>query len=261
VPQVLNVLLSHQRPPDFALLLQYWRAVMGDVHILLVYGGSADHFEHIAHEPKLFVADPRLRTRDHQREHQSITSLIRMVSAWMSTAASHFDFVYLAEYDHLPLVQDLNERQVARLQSERADLLGFNLHRIDGTSHPHYLYHSADPRFEQWLNDVSVRSDKSVTLSMLGTGSFWSRDCFDAVAAFEEPHAMYFEIYLPTLAHHLGFRARDWTEQNAFVSNKGDRWREIESARAAGAWTLHPVKSTLSEAITGRSPGVQRQPG
>jgi hypothetical protein len=77
---------------------------------------------------------------------------------------------------------------------------------------------------------------------MFGTGSFWTREAFCAVAATEEPFPIYLELYLPTLAHHLGFRVRDFTEQNRFVRITKDETESIEQARAEGAWTLHPVK-------------------
>jgi hypothetical protein len=78
---------------------------------------------------------------------------------------------------------------------------------------------------------------------MFGTGSFWKREAFEAVAAFNEPFPIYLEIFLPTVVHHLGFRLRDYGEQNRFVSATGDRSREIKQAQSAGAWTLHPVKN------------------
>jgi hypothetical protein len=81
---------------------------------------------------------------------------------------------------------------------------------------------------------------------MLPTGSFWHRKPFEEVAAREEPIPVYVELYLPTTAHHFGFRVRDMPDQNPFVLAVGDHGDKIESARAAGAWTLHPVK-TLPE--------------
>jgi hypothetical protein len=70
----------------------------------------------------------------------------------------------------------------------------------------------------------------------------WTREAFEEVARLGDPIPMYVELALPTLAHHLGFRVRDLTDQNRFVSALGNRVQEIDSARAAGAWALHPVK-------------------
>src|SRR6202007_265851 len=85
------------------------------------------------------------------------------------------------------------------------------------TNNPHFLYHSANRKFGQYWTEVTKRSEPRIVLSMFGSGSFWPLEAFSAVAAAEEPFPMYMEIYLPTLAHHLGFRVRDFSEQNRFV--------------------------------------------
>lgn len=240
MPDVLNVLMLHQGPAFVDQLLRYWAPVAGAENLLVVHGGTESDFGELRHAAKIFVADPRLRTRDHPRERQSITAVLHAVRDWMG--GRDFPFLSFCEYDHLPLVRDLNARQIERLEKEQADVLAFALKRVDGTSDPHYLYHAADPRFHPFFASVSCRAEPLTTLSVLGTGSFWRRRAFDTVAARDEPFPMYQEIYIPTLAHHLGFRVRDFGEQNAFVSPAGERGGEMESARAAGAWTLHPVK-------------------
>lgn len=240
--EVLNVLMVHQGAAAVDPLLQHWTTIANPGNLLLTHGGTEADFQQISHMQKVFVTDRRLRTRDHQRELQSITGVFKRVRDWIATSGRDFEFLYFAEYDHLPLVADLNERQISRLRSEGADALGFDLQRIDGTSHPHYLYHTANPRFHAFFSGISGRTDKTVVLAMLGTGSFWSHDAFDCVARFDEPFPMYQEVYIPTLAHHLGFRLRDYGEQSAFVSAAGDRSSEIAAAGESGAWTLHPVK-------------------
>ena len=80
---------------------------------------------------------------------------------------------------------------------------------------------------------------------MLGTGSVWTREAFLAVAAVPEPFPIYLELWLPTVAHHLGFRVRPFQGEAAtgHVRNLGVfSVRETERARRAGAWTAHPVK-------------------
>ena len=150
--------------------------------------------------------------------------------------------MHFAEYDHLPLVPDLNERQIERLTAEGADLLAFHVHRVDGTNNPHFLYHVADDKFMSYWSGISRRAEADVVLSMFGSGSVWNREAFCAVCAVKEPFPIYMELYLPTLAHHLGFRARDLTEQNRFVRALASEIDPIDKARAQGAWTLHPVK-------------------
>ncbi len=239
---VLNVVLSHQPPADVDRLATYWESLIENGHVLVAYGGSRESFDEIQFQRKLFVDDAGLRTRDHQREGQSYTAVFKEVSRWLKTNSHRADFVTLYEFDHVPLVPDLNVRQIERMRGERADVVAYHLARVDGTSHAHYLYYAANAEFACFLRDLSVRTDQDAVLSMFGTGSCWTREAFDAVAEFNEPFPIYFELYLPTLAHHLGFRVRDYATQDAFVSNLGDRGAEIQTARERGAWSLHPVK-------------------
>lgn len=246
MPTVLNVLMAHQGAAYIAQLLERWKDVTDPGNLLLAHGGSEADFREVAHPQKVFIPDRRLRTRDHQREMQSITGVFHAARDWMQTSQRSYDFIYFSEFDHLPLVPDLNARQIKRLSDERADVIGFHLQRIDGTSDPHYLYHLSNPNFRPFFRALTKREDADVALGMMGTGSFWKRNAFESVAAIDEPFPIYQEVYVPTLAHHLGYRLRDWAEQNRFVLNKGDRGGELSEAVRAGAWTLHPVK-TLPE--------------
>jgi hypothetical protein len=239
VNEVLDVVLVHQSDPEVQQLVDFWSNTIAPRHLLIAHGGTREAYESVRYAPKIFVEDSRLRTRDHQRELQSLTALFKDVRSAVHTAPR---FVFFAEYDHLPLANDLHERLVETLTSEDADVLAFHLHRVDNTNHPHYLNHVAQPRFKEFLHEITIREKAGVVLSMLGTGSFWKWEAFYAVASVDEPFPMYSEIYLPTLAHHLGFRLRDCAAQNRFVSPRGDRSSELKLASAAGAWTLHPVK-------------------
>ncbi|HEY1769202.1 MAG TPA: hypothetical protein VGG02_02985 [Chthoniobacterales bacterium] len=238
---VLVVLLSHQLPSDLERTMETWRSVVSADSLLLAYGGASSNFSKIDFEQKVFISDPRLRLRDQQREHQSWEGVVQAANDFLQNSAHQY--LYLVEYDHIPLRGDLLDRLKERLLTEQADVIAHHLHRIDGTSSAHYLYHKNEGRFHDYFARISKRDEKGVILSMLGTGSFWKRKAFKAVAACEEPFPIYVELYLPTLAHHLGFRLRDLTDQNRFVMHLGDRGSEIEEARRQGAWTLHPVKT------------------
>src|ERR1041384_402503 len=126
MPSVLNLILSHQPATAIARMIGYWERCVSRNSILIAYGGANSQFEQIQHQQKFFVDDPRLRTRDHQRELQSYTKLLQLASDFLNSRGDEFQFVHLAEYDHLPLVADLNERQIERLTAEGADLLGFH---------------------------------------------------------------------------------------------------------------------------------------
>jgi len=239
---VLNVILSHQSAQAVAKMIAHWNSCVPNESILIAYGGQEAEFDSVQHKQKFFVDDPRVRTRDHQRELQSYTSLFRLTAEFLNTRGDQFEFVHFAEYDHLPLALDLNRRQIQRLNAEEADLVGFHLRRVDDTSDPHFLYHAADDKFMTFWAGISRRDKSEVVLSMFGTGSFWTRESFLAVANVTEPFPIYMELYLPTLAHHLGFRVRDLADQNRFVRALEHEICSIDQARAEGAWTLHPVK-------------------
>ena len=239
---VLNVILTHQPAGEVAKMIAHWSLSVPVRNILIAYGGKDNEFNRIEHPQKFFVDDPRLRTRDHQRELQSYTQLLKSAAQFLSSHGSEHQFIHLAEYDHLPLVPDLNARQIERLKTEGADLLGFHICRVDDTSNPHFLYHTHDERFMQYWAKISRRSELEVVLSMFGSGSFWTREAFCTVCAMEEPFPIYMELYLPTLAHHLGFRVRDFAEQDRFVRALANEVPGADEARREGAWTLHPVK-------------------
>ena len=239
---VLNLILSHQPAAAVAKMIAHWSHCVPSKSILIAYGGTRKEFDALHHDQKFFVDDVRLRTRDHQRELQSYTRLFQAAAEFLKAEGGQFQFVHFAEYDHLPLISDLNERQIQRSTAEGADLLAFHVHRVDDTSNPHFLYHSADDRFMSYWARITRRPEPEVVLSMFGTGSFWTRDAFCTVSAAQEPFPIYMELYLPTLAHHLGFRVRDFAEQNRFVRVLKDETDNVDLARKEGAWTLHPVK-------------------
>jgi hypothetical protein len=249
--RVLNLLLTHQSAAEIGRMLDWWKQYTPVDQLLVAFNGPAATFQAIAHPAKIFVDDERLRTLAHSRERQSYTSVLRETAAWMQ--GRDFTHVLFAEYDQVPLIADFNARQLARLEEEHADILAFQLARVDGTNQPHFLYHAFLPGFwSHWAN-ISVRAQKTVILSMFGSGTFWTREAFEAVAAMEEPFPVYLELYLPTLAHHLGYRLRDWGEQNQFISSLGDFADEVDEARKRGAWMLHPVKSLWSQAPIARA--------
>ena len=239
--RVLNLLVTHQPPAAIERMLAWWRDYCPPDNLLLAFNGDDASFGQIAHPQKVRIEDERLRTRQHSRERQSFTAIYRETSRWL--AGRDHTHVHFVEFDQIPLVPDFNARQVARLEEEHADVLGFELARVDGTSQPHFLYHAALPGFADFWREISVRQDKQVVLSMFGSGSFWTRAAFDAVATLDEPLPIFLELWLPTAAHHLGYRLRDWREQGRYISSLGNFAGRFDEARRAGAWTVHPVKS------------------
>jgi hypothetical protein len=221
-------------------MLEWWRAFVPLEDVLIVAGGTHADFDGIAHPEKIHVADPRLHTSDHQRELQSYTGVYAAIAQWL--AARNFTHILFCEYDHLPLVSDFDRRYLDRLAAEDADVIGCQVRRVDGTSDPHYLHHRVLPGFDEYWEKISRREDRRVILSMFGSGSFWTREAFEAAAQSIEPFPIYLELYLPTLAHHLGYRLRDLPEQNAHVRVLPYLDDRVEAIRRTGAWSAHPVK-------------------
>ncbi len=227
-------------------MLEWWRGCVPLEGVLIVAGGTRSDFDGIEHAQKVHVTDPRLHTLDHQRELQSYTGTYATISQWL--AGRDFTHVLFCEYDHLPFGPDFNQRYLDRLTTEDADLIGCQLRRVDGTSDPHYLQHQALPGFHEHWEKLTVREDRRVILSMFGSGTFWTRDAFEAVAASRESLPFYLELYLPTLAHHLGYRLRDLPDQNPHVRVLPYLDDVVAEVRATGAWGAHPVKYAWSGA-------------
>jgi len=243
VSRVLNVILSHQPRVELERLLEWWSAYAAVQDLLVTYGGTEDEFKRLPDVSRIFVSDPQLRV-DKVREKQSYTGVWRAASRWLAERGNEsFSHVYFAEFDHLPLVSDLGVKLVERLEKDEADVLGHRLRRIDGTSNVHYLYHLGDPRFMNFWRRISVRSNKETVLGMLSTGSFWTRKAFMEVAAQEQEILVYLEIYLPTLAHHLGFRVRRFHDHGRCVFPGLVKGLSVDSARQHGCWTVHPIKT------------------
>jgi len=257
-PRVLFAVLVHQTQEQCRELLSLWQNLgYASESLLLVHGGNQADFQKLNVPNAVFVSDSDLRTSQHPVEKQSYAGPMREISRWMQNKP--ITRICLVEYDHLPLVSDWGSRLEALRDREHADVLFHHLVRVDGTNAPHYLFHLSDPRFKTAWVSLSKREDPHVVLNALATGSFWTREAFDAVASnapkSEKPESniqlptsgipIYLEMDLPTTAHHFGFRVRDMDDQNRFVHITPHLPAGIESARAKGAWSLHPVKEKL----------------
>ncbi|MBP7948154.1 MAG: hypothetical protein KA004_00770 [Verrucomicrobiales bacterium] len=236
----LNLIITHQPAPCVARMLEWWHAIAPENSIWIAYGGTQENFSRIATERKLFLESERLRLPDPQRSRQSYQEIFQQVVRM--DLLREWRHVHLAEYDQIPLQPELNRLQAVALHRQKADVLGYRLKRLDATNHPHFLAHWHDPKFRDFVRRISVRPEKNVILSMYGFGSFWTAEAFRAVAEVEEPLPVYLEIFMPTVAHHLGFRVRGIAEPPEFNTHAGNVARFLEKARADGIWNLHPVK-------------------
>ncbi len=233
------VLISHQTPPEVAEMCATWQRGNPDALVHVAYGGKEASFDELAWPNRSFIRDPRLRTRDHQRDRQSYLGIMRETVMALEKAA--VDRVLMVECDVVPLRDGLTDYLLRREEEEDAQMLGTRLRRVDGTNHPHYLAHQSHPRFEEWLAQ-SVREDKTVVLMMMGSLSWWTWQAFAAVAGCEEPMPVYLEIALPTVAHQLGFRVRGLKELDDCLEPLGEMEGLLEQWRHERKWVAHPCK-------------------
>lgn len=240
-PRILKVVLVHQDAETCKRILGRWTEMGYDCsEILLAHGGTRSDFEKLGHQA-VFVDDPRLRTVNHPGERQSYSGVMRAVAAW--SESHRFSHVLFAEYDHLPVLAGWDLRMLDLLLSEDADVLFHHLQRVDGTNAPHYLEHLRSGNFEELWADWSVREDKAVVLNVIPTGSMWTMDAFLAVAEVREKWPVYLEMFMPSSAHHLGFRVREVRGQGEFVGIEPLDPAAIDLFRENGAWSVHPYKS------------------
>ncbi len=242
--RTINVILSHLPPAEVDAALLRWRALDGEPRTLLVYGGRPGDFEAIAYADKVQVEGAAHRTRDHQRERQSYGGIFSAAAAWIEQECPGARFVHFAEYDVFPLQPDWNERLEKLAERENADALFPRLLRVDGTNSVHYLSHAHRSGFGEYWRRISVREEKNLVLTAYGCHSFWRAEAFKAVARLKGGDSIFLELFIPSAAHHLGFRVRPFPhEQWKYIVPRGN-WskEERERARAEGAWGVHPVK-------------------
>lgn len=239
---ILWALLVHQPAPHVQTILSRWKRMgIAEADLLLLHGGSRNDFEALQFAHKTHVTDPRLQTSNHPTERQSYRGVLRAVADHV--AKTEHEFVLMAEYDQVPLASNWGENLISLLMKEGADVLFHHLTRVDGTSAPHYLHHLNDLNFAAgpWKT-ISIREDKETVLNALGTGSFWSRQALIATSQTEPGTPVYLEMDLPTTAHHLGFRVRDFCDQNQFVGITPFSEPDLPHLASQGAWSAHPVK-------------------
>jgi len=252
--RTLFVVLGHGAPEAFTTTIKLWQRAAGEGCLLLVHGGKLRDFEALDYGDKVWVDDPRLRTRSHPVERQSYCGAWREVARWVESR--NFDAVYWAEFDELPLVAELGSRLTEIMSLEKADVLARRLKRVDGTNDAHWLYHEKEQSFREVFEKVSCRDNPRIVLSMLGTGSLWKRKAFLEVAEHPEGEPCYLELFLPTMAHHLGYRVRDFGEQSRFIGFDPKSNDELLEEIRAGAWTVHPVKGVEQERFVAEVAGL-----
>lgn len=220
-------------------MCQTWQDLNPDALVQVAYGGPEETFAALTWPHRTFISDPRLRTRDHQRERQSYRGIMQEVVS--ALGGSGIDRVLMAECDVVPLRPGLTAYLEGREREKQAQVLGSRLRQVDGTNHPHFLAHASHPCFNEWLGN-SVRKEREVVLMVLGCLTWWTWEAFAATAAAPEPMPVYLELAMPTTAHLLGFRVREISEFNDDLQPLGEISSRLSGLKAAGKWVAHPCK-------------------
>jgi hypothetical protein len=240
--RILWVILGHQNAKTIDQILSYWSAFVPREDILFLYGGkSRAEFELISHPQKLFISDSRLHTTAHILQKQSYTKALQEAASW-TRDREIYSHIYFAESDLFPIRKDVTELLLSQISETKADILFYSLTRVDGTNWCHLLYHQSDPGFASFFPSISVREEKGTILNAIGCGSFWTRESFEAVTKLKETEPIFLELFLPTVAHHLGYRVIELTEQSQFIDIFPKNKKDLHDARSLGAWFVHPVK-------------------
>jgi hypothetical protein len=245
------ILITHQSPEEVAVMCGTWQVLEPSARIHIAYGGDKAQFAKLNWPNRSFIDDPRLRTRDHQRERQSYRGLMQTIQ--LDLTGTGTDRILMVEFDVIPLRSGLVDYLAGRQQEERADVLGARLRRVDGTSHPHFLAHQHHEGFKRWTG-MSIRENKEVVMMMLGCLSWWTWEAFSGVAEAPEAMPVYLELALATTPHLLGFRVRNLPEFYDDMEPVGELEGELEARMAGGRWVVHPCKNYWKAAVS-RSSG------
>lgn len=234
------LLISHQPASCVGKMVEAWRTLEDCAGVVVAYGGSREEFAKL-NVPAVYVEDERLRTRDHQRELQSYSVLLQ--SALPLFDKIDCEWVALAEYDLVPLRENSLRCWVEEAEAQDADLLGVGTRRLDGTLHPHATATLAQDGWLEWVKSFSRREEAGVLLSCLGCAQLWRLEALRGVVAQGEPIAAYLEILLPTVAHHLGYRVRNFASHERVILHYEWVHEELDECERRAVSFLHPWKT------------------
>ncbi len=248
--RLLTVMLIHTSPEDVAARVALLERRVPDARLVVAYGGPREAFAAIDHPDKVFVEDPLLRSTSHTIK--SITSLLAVVRDRFMADDDTLGSLYLIEWDHLVLRADHEQALLGLAERTGAGFLGKYAMRRTGTNWFHVLRWRHDETLLAHLRRHSVRDEPDVLYGALGDGFWITREALDAFLAVPDEPPCYFEVLLPTLVHHLGFKVVD-------VDAHGDLYRhvrfqpvleldEVLRLDRAGATYLHPVKDPAAVA-------------
>ncbi|MFZ4600692.1 MAG: hypothetical protein ACOYNN_18780 [Terrimicrobiaceae bacterium] len=242
--KTLTTLLTHQAPECVLRMWEHWRQERSSQEILVLYGGTRENFSKLGDINAVFVEDQRLRTRDHCNEFQSYIGVFQEISRYLKRNPNVFSWVFFAEFDVLPLrpFPELEARYLETLHRQNADAIFRLIYECQGSGQDVYQQHARLPGFHDYWQSMTVRPDPRTVLWALTPGSFWKAEVILDIADIPEPFPIYFEIWLPTVTHHRGWRVRPMEDNKFKIHGGGALDDQIAAAREEGCHVIHPVK-------------------
>jgi hypothetical protein len=239
----LNVLLTHQDAAAVDANVGYLRAVAPASRFVVAHGGRREDHDRVAHPEKVFVDDETLRAPPRTR--QSYHVALRAVHEAFVRADPAIGAVYLFEWDHVVLRGDFETPLRELAERTGAAFLGKTCVERTATNWHHYTRYRRDPALLAHLREHSVRDDPARLFGTLGNGFWLAREALEAYVAIGQHPAVYGELYLPTILHHLGFRVADIpAELYGHVRYEPEvSLAELLALKRAGGWFAHPFKA------------------
>lgn len=240
---MLTAILTHLDARRVEMQLAYLRELAPDARFVACHGGRRADFEALDEPDALFVEDPSLRGPHFD---QSLNDTLRALYDRRVRDDDTVDLILVLEYDHLILRADFERTLTELAHRTGAGLLAKWASPRNDTNWSHFLRSRDDAELDAFIAGISQREDPDARLGCLGTGMLFRRDALGAFCALDDAPSRYFELFVPTVVHHLGF---DVVDVDAVAdSYMAVRWLpEFDVAgalaeRDAGRAFVHPFK-------------------
>jgi len=200
--KTVHTVISHLDPATVSGFLPFLGKLSPETRILCAYGGKREYFEGIAWPDKFFLEDDSLRGPVRNQSYNEI-----LLKTCSTASGQEADFFYFSEYDHFPLRRNYLGELCDLMASQEFDLLGHSFFQANHTNWIHYLRYRDDMEFKRFLGGMTRRGTVEPLYGMLGNGFMISRRALEAFCAIPVHLQVYTEVYIPTVIHHLGFKA------------------------------------------------------
>jgi len=241
---ILYVVITHRPPDEVKSHLEDFERVLPGRRVAICYGGTREDFDALSVAAEtLFIDDPALR----RTLAQSYTQLLGVVYEHLVTPDPACTCVHLIEWDHVILSPRYEAQLLDIVADERVGLLARHCADHTSVNWCHSIELLDDRELEQLLMAISVRDQDVPSLwGGLGNGITIGRSALHELCLRAGHMARYFEVYLPTVIYHLGYRVLDAPASASLFDHLrfGPDYGMEEALRLAGegALALHPVK-------------------